>query len=99
MNYLRELEQVIEKLKVGRDLDSKTSSKLPSGDILKKPITVGKVFAVTFITDSQTRAIFICIKYRFIRVYLRILPFGFSEGLREAATASKSPVNIYGMLK
>ncbi|OCQ93097.1 hypothetical protein BCD64_24190 [Nostoc sp. MBR 210] len=96
MNYLRELEQEIEKLKVGRDLDSKISSKLSSGDILKKTITVGKVFAVTF---SQTIAIFICIKYRFIRVYLRTLPFGFSEGLREAATASKSPVNIYGMLK
>lgn len=31
-----ELEQEIEKLKVSRDLDSKTSSKPPSGDILKK---------------------------------------------------------------
>ncbi|KAB8315481.1 transposase [Tolypothrix campylonemoides VB511288] len=31
-----ELEQEVEKLKVSRDLDSKTSSKPPSGDILKK---------------------------------------------------------------
>ncbi|MBF2008478.1 MAG: hypothetical protein IGS49_24300 [Chlorogloeopsis fritschii C42_A2020_084] len=31
-----ELESVIEKLKVSRDLDSTTSSKPPSGDILKK---------------------------------------------------------------
>ncbi|NJM73950.1 MAG: hypothetical protein HC862_29725 [Scytonema sp. RU_4_4] len=31
-----ELEQELEKLKVSRDLDSKTSSKPPSGDILKK---------------------------------------------------------------
>ena len=31
-----ELEQQVEKLKVSRDLDSKTSSKPPSGDILKK---------------------------------------------------------------
>jgi len=31
-----ELEQFVEKLKVSRDLDSKTSSKPPSGDILKK---------------------------------------------------------------
>ncbi|QXE24844.1 transposase IS66 [Richelia sinica FACHB-800] len=31
-----ELESVIEKLKVNRDLDSTTSSKPPSGDILKK---------------------------------------------------------------
>lgn len=31
-----ELEQEIDKLKVSRDLDSKTSSKPPSGDILKK---------------------------------------------------------------
>ncbi|BAZ29660.1 transposase IS66 (plasmid) [Cylindrospermum sp. NIES-4074] len=32
-----ELQQEIEKLKVSRDLDSTTSSKPPSGDILKKP--------------------------------------------------------------
>lgn len=32
-----ELKQEIEQLKVSRDLDSKTSSKPPSGDILKKP--------------------------------------------------------------
>ncbi len=32
-----ELESVIEKLKLSRDLDSTTSSKPPSGDILKKP--------------------------------------------------------------
>ncbi|ALF51724.1 hypothetical protein ACX27_00900 [Nostoc piscinale CENA21] len=77
MNYLRELEQECEKLKVGRDLDTKTSSKLPSGDILKKKaITVGKVFTVLFSTDSRTIAIFIYIKYRFIRVYLRTLTFG-----------------------
>ncbi len=31
-----ELEQFVEKLKVSRDLDSSTSSKPPSGDILKK---------------------------------------------------------------
>jgi transposase len=31
-----ELEQEILRLKVSRDLDSKTSSKSPSGDILKK---------------------------------------------------------------
>ena len=31
-----ELEQFVEKLKLSRDLDSKTSSKPPSGDILKK---------------------------------------------------------------
>lgn len=31
-----ELEQEVQKLKVSRDLDSQTSSKLPSGDILKK---------------------------------------------------------------
>ena len=31
-----ELEQEIKKLKVSRDLDSTTSSKPPSGDILKK---------------------------------------------------------------
>lgn len=31
-----ELEQEVEKLKVSRDLDSKTSSKPPSGDLLKK---------------------------------------------------------------
>ena len=30
-------QQKIEKLKVSRDLDSTTSSKPPSGDILKKP--------------------------------------------------------------
>lgn len=35
-NRVIELEQEIEKLKVSRDLDSKTSSKPPSGDILKK---------------------------------------------------------------
>ena len=32
-----ELQQEIERLKVSRDLDSKTSSKPPSADILKKP--------------------------------------------------------------
>ncbi len=31
-----ELEQEVQKLKVSRDLDSTTSSKPPSGDILKK---------------------------------------------------------------
>jgi len=31
-----ELQQEVERLKVSRDLDSKTSSKPPSGDILKK---------------------------------------------------------------
>jgi transposase len=31
-----ELEEKVEKLKVSRDLDSSTSSKPPSGDILKK---------------------------------------------------------------
>ena len=31
-----ELEQLVEKLKVSRDLDSSTSSKPPSGDLLKK---------------------------------------------------------------
>ncbi|WP_445251061.1 MULTISPECIES: DUF6444 domain-containing protein [unclassified Microcoleus] len=31
-----ELEQEIKKLKVSRDIDSKTSSKPPSGDLLKK---------------------------------------------------------------
>lgn len=31
-----ELEEKVEKLKISRDLDSKTSSKPPSGDILKK---------------------------------------------------------------
>ncbi|MFH7030250.1 MAG: DUF6444 domain-containing protein [Heteroscytonema crispum UTEX LB 1556] len=31
-----ELEQEVERLKISRDLDSKTSSKPPSGDILKK---------------------------------------------------------------
>ncbi|MBN3925580.1 hypothetical protein [Nostoc sp. NMS4] len=30
-----ELEEKVEKLKISRDLDSKTSSKPPSGDILK----------------------------------------------------------------
>ncbi len=33
---ISELEQEVEKLKISRDLDSKTSSKPPSGDILKK---------------------------------------------------------------
>ncbi|NJO94612.1 MAG: IS66 family transposase, partial [Hydrococcus sp. RM1_1_31] len=35
-NRIVELEQEVEKLKVSRDLDSQTSSKPPSGDILKK---------------------------------------------------------------
>jgi len=34
---IKELKQEIERLRVSRDLDSKTSSKPPSGDILKKP--------------------------------------------------------------
>ncbi|BAY49397.1 transposase IS66 [Scytonema sp. HK-05] len=34
---IKELKQQIERLRVSRDLDSKTSSKPPSGDILKKP--------------------------------------------------------------
>jgi transposase len=33
---ITELEVEVQKLKVGRNLDSKTSSKPPSGDILKK---------------------------------------------------------------
>ena len=35
-SWILELELEIGKLKVSRDLDSKTSSKPPSGDILKK---------------------------------------------------------------
>lgn len=36
---LEELKQEIERLRVSRDIDSKTSSKPPSGDLLKKPET------------------------------------------------------------
>ncbi len=34
---LEQLEREIEKLKISRDLDSQTSSKPPSTDLLKKP--------------------------------------------------------------
>ncbi|NMG22338.1 hypothetical protein DP116_23945 [Brasilonema bromeliae SPC951] len=34
---IKELKQEIQQLRVSRDLDSKTSSKPPSGDLLKKP--------------------------------------------------------------